>query len=157
MKPLDYEALGLIIDPEKGTIHRLIECGGRAKDNGYVHIKLNGRTYCAHRVIWEYKFGPIPHGMQIDHINGVRNDNRIENLRLATHAQNAQNRKLRTDNTSGHVGVTYKKQSRRWEARIDVDGERIVLGFFLTKEEAIQARIAAKAKLHSFNPVERNK
>ena len=152
---IDYKEEGLLVDPESGVIYKVTRLGANTDSNGYVNVKIDGTTHKAHRLIWEYKYGPIPEGMQIDHINGVRNDNRISNLRLATRLENSQNKKRRTDNSSGATGVTYNKASGLWLARIGVDGERVYLGSFATKEEAEAARVEAKARLHVFNPTER--
>lgn len=153
---IDYEKHGLLVDPETGNVYKITQLGANVDSNGYINVKLDGFTHKVHRLIWEYKYGPIPEGMQIDHINGVRNDNRIGNLRLATRLQNSQNRKKRTDNSSGATGVTYNKSTGFWVARIGIDGERVYLGSYRSKEEAQEVRRQAKAAIHAFNPKERD-
>ena len=86
---------------------------GCLKSYGYRHVKLFGKTHQAHRIVWQLHNGQIPDGLQIDHINGIKDDNRIENLRLATHSQQALNTKLRSDNTNGIKGV-YKRSKNQY-------------------------------------------
>lgn len=126
---------------------------GNKRKDGYIRTEINGKGYLAHRLVWVLHNGDIPNGMQIDHINGVRDDNRIENLRLATRSINCQNlRHARTDNkSSGLLGV-YKrvyKHRDKYEAKIRIDGKSIYLGLFLTPESAHAAYLQAKRELHS--------
>lgn len=106
----------------------------------------------AHRLVWIYHYGLIPDGMYVDHINQNRTDDRIENLRLATHGQNLRNIS-RKANRLGVTGVSKDKSIRRYQARIALDGERINLGMFDTAEEAHQAYVEASIRLHGdFSP-----
>jgi hypothetical protein len=107
--------------------------------NGYRHVCLNRRSYPAHRIIWVHVYGSIPDGAEIDHINGDKLDNRISNLRLASHAQNGRNAKVRCDNRSGYKGVSWSKKDRVWCAFIHVDGRAKYLGGFPTPEKASSA------------------
>lgn len=77
------------------------------KVTGYVAIQINGHPYLAHRLAWVYVYGDYPDGEQpyIDHINGKRADNRIENLRASSHVENGRNKKINTDNTVGVTGI----------------------------------------------------
>ena len=86
----------------------------------------------------------------IDHINGKRSDNRIENLRAVTKPENFRNMCLRSDNKSGCPGVTFHKASNLWHARITVDKKIISLGYFKKHEEAIEARLKAN-KCYGFH------
>lgn len=118
---------------------------GHKEKDGYLRLRLLGKAYQAHRVIWEMHNGAIPPGMFIDHINHIRDDNRIENLRLVSAKENSRNRKL-GKNSSGFMGVTWCKASEKWLAQIKVDGTNINLGYYTDKDEASSARILANYK-----------
>lgn len=119
---------------------------GRKNDNGYLLISLLGKEHRAHRLAWMYVYGYMP-SLQIDHINGLRSDNRIENLRLANQSLNSQNlRAARSDNRTGLLGVVPNK--KRWSAQICVSGITFHLGTFDTPEIAHQAYLDAKRRLH---------
>lgn len=124
---------------------------GYRNDDGYLKMLANGRTFLCHRVIWSMVHGSWP-STTIDHINGVRDDNRIENLRLATISQNAQNQKnkrpLMPDGSPGLKGANFQKKSGRWCGRIKANGHFCYLGMFGTAEEAHQAYVRAGADLH---------
>ena len=87
--------------------------------------------------------GP-PRGIEIDHINQNKLDNRRENLRLSTRSKNMHNAKMSTLNTSGHKGVHWSKSNKKWQVRIRVEGKRINLGYFDKIEEAAIAYIKAE-------------
>lgn len=110
------------------------------------HIRLNNKGYgmLVHRLIFCYHHGYFPEF--IDHINGIRSDNRIENLRATTKTENFQNMCLRKDNKSGCHGVSIHKHSGLWHARITVDKRIISLGYFKDKDSAILARKKADRK-----------
>ncbi len=94
-----------------------------------------------HRYLWEAINGPIPEGMEIDHISGNRSDNRLENLRLVTRRENGQNRSDRRNGTtaSKYVGVFWHRQNRKWRAMIRVNGVHHDLGCFDFEELAGEA------------------
>jgi len=101
-------------------------------------IGYNGKLYQAHRLAWLHFYGQWPKGV-LDHINGDRSDNSIENLRECSQRQNLANVGLRANNTSGAKGVYFDKARDKWAARIRKDGRKIMLGRFETKEEAANA------------------
>ena len=115
---------------------------GAAGASGYRYIKYQGKLLREHRLAYEFVLGPIPEGMEIDHINGDRADNRISNLRLATHQQNLANCKNRKNNTSGCKGVT-RHFDGRWRAKIMVGGKTLHLGLFQAIEDAAAAYASA--------------
>lgn len=114
----------------------------RKSEFGYMRGSVNGRKLFAHRVIWAMHHGRWPDG-QIDHINGDRSDNRIENLREVDAAENARNHSMHRNNTSGHVGVTWSAMRNKWMVRA---GKRFV-GYFSNLEKAAEARRAAAIEM----------
>ena len=116
--------------------------------NGYRIIRFDNVSYRAHRLIWVFHHGEIPDGKEIDHINGSRSDNTLENLRLATHAENLRNAGANRNNTSGRKGVHFHKPTKKYRAQIRVGGRRIVLGDFTSIEAATNAYREAALKYH---------
>ena len=115
------------------------------QSGGYLRIRLQSKPHKAHRLAWLYVYGTWPKG-QIDHINRNRSDNRIANLREVTNKQNGQNKSKRSDNTSGHTGVSWHKQSSKWQVKIKHNQKLIHLGYFTDIEEALSARKAGELK-----------
>jgi len=109
-------------------------------DKGYLKSSVDGKSYRVHRLVFLYHHGYMP--IQVDHIDGNRINNKIENLRDATSSQNNQNRK--TTSSSGIKGVVWHKQSKKWVASICVNRKSVHLGSFLSIEEA--ALVANKAR-----------
>jgi hypothetical protein len=127
---------------------------GVLNKDGYRRIQIDGKRHLAHRLAWWFVHGNWP-ADQIDHINGIKDDNRIINLREATSAENQQNLGKSKRNTSGYTGVTWHKHAEKYQAQITVNGKKIYLGYFDDPAEADQAYLDAKADLHKFNPVPR--
>tara|TARA_R110000737_G_C14381721_1_gene450659 strand:+ start:138 stop:686 length:549 start_codon:yes stop_codon:yes gene_type:complete len=111
--------------------------------DGYKTGRIFNRNYKAHRVIWAMVHGKWP-ADQIDHINGIRGENRIENLREVTNAENMRNAAMPRINTSGVVGVHWYEKNGRWVAQIKANGKTKHLGSFIDKADAIAARAAAE-------------
>lgn len=120
-----------------------------ARIDGYPMGPILGKPYKAHRVAFCMTYGYFP--KYVDHINGIRHDNRICNLREATKVINGRNQKKNALNTSGVTGVYWWKAGQVWRAQIGVEGKRLYLGAFETKELAIEARKEAEAK-YGFSP-----
>jgi hypothetical protein len=108
---------------------------GKKLSKGYLFVGVFGKIFRAHRLAWFYMTGDWP-SHHIDHINGIRSDNRWSNLRLATRSQNACNTGLRANNRSGFKGVSWSNRSRRWAAHIRIHGKSKHIGLFETAEEA---------------------
>lgn len=112
--------------------HRGVAVGavaGYSDPSGYINVTLRRRTIGAHRVIWALHNGRWPVG-DIDHINMVKNDNRIENLRECSRSENKYNVGKQRDNKSGFKGVDWVKKDKKWRVRISVRGEVRALGYF---------------------------
>ena len=132
-------------DPETGVFKwkiasaRCIKIGdvaGTINNNGYIHIRIRQKPYMAHRLAWLYTYGKFPEN-HMDHINGLRNDNRIINLRAVTQAENNRNNSVYKNNISGYIGVCWDTEKNRW--RVSITG--VNYGRFKSKSAAI-----AKAK-----------
>jgi hypothetical protein len=119
----------------------------RVNTHGYIDFKIMNKTFLAHRVVWAMHTGSWPIE-QIDHINGDKADNRIENLRLCSHSQNAWNRKKSKNNKSGFKGVSFVKKRKKWKSVIMVNGKSVWLGMFDHKAEAAIAYKQAAEKYH---------
>jgi hypothetical protein len=161
--PLTQETLkrSLAYDPATGEFRWLIARGqqrvgsvaGGIKNGktdyrrwGYRLIGLYGRVYSAHRLAWLYVYGAWPDG-DIDHIDGNRDNNRIENLRVCTPKENAENRHY-TRGSSQYLGVCWNKKCKKWQASITIGGKIKYLGLHETEEAAHNSYLAMKRRYH---------
>ena len=137
---------------DRNTIRRKYVAGSSkgAKD-GYRQVRIKGKKYLEHRIIMMLCFGHIPENAEIDHINHVRNDNRLCNLRFVTRSENRRNQSVNSKNTTGVTGVCFYKRLQKYIARIRVNREFIHLGTFETLEEAAAARAEANVKFNFNN------
>ena len=153
-KPIDVDELKKVFRIRNGNLERLNYHYPNGKwtvvenknntGNGYCQVGFNGRVVQYHNIVWVLSTGnDIPQGMDIDHINGNKIDNRIENLRLVTRRQNQQNRK---NHRAGRlVGASYHKGYNDWQSYIAIDKNQIWLGYYKTEQEAHEAyKIACK-------------
>ena len=147
-------------DAETGVFRRLKnttrqragEVAGRARPDGYIRFRVDGKEFWAHRLAWLYVHGEWP--VTVDHINRNPSDNRLANLRSVTQGQNNQNRvDPKTGNKAGLLGVSMHRQSGKWRARIAVDGASKTIGYFATPEQAQEAYWMAKKVMHPFAAV----
>lgn len=123
-----------------------IVTGGQLK--GYSRISVDGKRYLAHRVAWLYVHGDWPAGL-LDHKNGLKSDNRIDNLRPADHRLNNENQRgPRADGSSGYLGVHWDRLTEKWRARVTTGGRSIHVGLYDSAEEAHAAYVTAKRKIH---------
>ncbi|WP_296223087.1 HNH endonuclease signature motif containing protein [uncultured Sphingomonas sp.] len=128
------------------TRHAGTEAFTTTGTSGYKEGRIFYALVRAHRVIYAMHNGAWP-DHEVDHINGVRTDNRLENLRHASRKENGRNQKRPHDNLSGVIGVGFYKRDGTWQARISTGGRNIHLGYFTSKEDAIRARKSAEQYL----------
>jgi hypothetical protein len=155
---MDTEQLRALIEyrPDTGELIRKVDLAANAKAGttisgknacGYVQTVVRRQFFYAHRLAWQLYYGEEPAG-EVDHINGNRSDNRIENLRIATGPQNKHNARLRRDNTSGAKGVSWNKASRKWVACVTRSRRVIFRKLFDDRDEAIAAVRSAREQIH---------
>jgi hypothetical protein len=113
-----------------------------------IRIKYMYKYYFAHRVIWAKVYGDIPDNVEIDHIDLNTRNNKLINLRLATHSQNGMNRRKQSNSEPNPKGVYFHKRRGYWVAQIVKDRENTYLGHFDTAAEAHRAYVAAAATMH---------
>jgi hypothetical protein len=130
------------------TRHAGKEAFTTVQSKGYRHGSIDDQKYLTHRVIWALVYGTWPED-QIDHKNGDRADNRIENLRVVSNTENQRNASKRADNTSGVCGVRWYESKGKWRAEVTVHGKNRHLGLFTSFDDAVAARKAA-AREHGF-------
>lgn len=138
-------------DPDTGAIYWIAKGKGMIKKkaagtllhSGYLGICIGPKRWQAHRIAWALHYGKWPEN-QIDHINGIKTDNRICNLREATNSQNGKNLGLSKANKSGVKGVSFETYTQRWKASIKVESKTISLGRFNSIEDAAIARKLAE-------------
>lgn len=118
---------------------------GSKTSQGYLSVYFDTRSYLLHRLAWLYVYGEWPKH-QIDHINHDRTDNRLCNLRAVTHKDNGRNAKKPSTNTSGCVGIHFRKDANKWRPVIMVNNKNISLGYYKNKEDAIKVRKEAEIK-----------
>jgi len=143
----------LSYNPQTGVITRIASRRpdfigkkvGSINRQGYLMVWMFGSNHCAHRFAWLLHYGEFPAG-DIDHINQLKTDNRIENLRSVSREENARNCPMRSDNKSGKVGVFYYARDGVWVAKISHGGKQITIGHYKAKDDAVSARIDAEKR-----------
>jgi len=115
--------------------------------HGYVAISINGKTYLANRIAYSiYHNEQLSTKIEIDHINRIKSDNRIINLRKVTHEKNMKNQGKKSNNTSGQTGVHWHKINKKWVATIRPNNKFIYLGQYEKYDEAVKVRKNAELK-----------
>ena len=139
-------------NPESGVFYwktnrkNQIKKGDAAGYNscGYIRITINNKPYMAHQLAWAYIAGEFPQN-EIDHINGVKDDNRFTNLRSVPKKDNLKNKRLYSNNKSGVSGVHYRTDTNKWVSQISINGRNKKLGCFELLEDAVSARLQSSA------------
>jgi hypothetical protein len=139
-------------NPASGKFHWNVDRTGGVKagdeagaidSQGYVKMTIGGRQYKGHRVAWFYVHGVWPKA--IDHINGIRDDNRIGNIRECSIRENTANR---TYHRAGKlVGVCWSPKRQKWRSTIQINGKQTHLGFFDTPEKAHARYVEERSKI----------
>ena len=137
-----YENGRLLWKSPSGRRAKIGDEAGYITKNGYRRIGIGGREYPAHWIVWWMHGKTIPKGMEIDHVNHIRDDNRIEKLRLVTRKQNSQNHTRRSTNKSGYTGVMWNKRVSKWCVQVTVDGRCISGGYHASIDRAVASRDA---------------
>lgn len=155
-KHIDIEHAKSILDynPETGIFTKSVDSGkfkkgdivGYKNNRGYVFICLGRTKLRAHRLAWAMHYGRIPLD-EVDHINGIKFDNRIINLRECSSSQNKANVGLHYTNNSGFKGVSWRKANSKWKAQIQKNKKTIYLGCYENIEDAAKAYQEA-SKIH---------
>lgn len=125
---------------------------------GYIRISRNNQIHLMHRWIWEQIFGAIPDEWEIDHINGIKTDNRLENLRCIPQAAQKRNMPTRVDNVSGVMGVSRWETTRRGNQKVlmwravatDTQGKQVIKTFSIKKhgeDDAFALACAARSEM----------
>lgn len=138
-------------NPETGILTRRrtgrVVSGTNGGSGGYLTVNVLGSPMYIHRVAFAIVNGRLPAG-EVDHVNGVKTDNRIANLRVASRSENGRNVSAHRDSKTGVLGVCLEKRSGKYLARIKTPKKTIHLGLFDTAEEAAAARKTAEAIYH---------
>ena len=152
---LTTDVLHELFDYKEGKLYRKVDRGGasqkgtevgRTTNEGYIETKINGTHYRVHRLIYQMFKGHISRNAQVDHINGIRDDNRIENLRLVTSRGNQWNR---------HTAKGYTiRPYNRYEVSIKAFDKKLYIGSYGSEEEATAAYKEAKEKYHKIHTQE---
>lgn len=157
---VDYLRERLNYDPETGKLfwkdhegmpkHWRTRWAGKEalthiRSDGYYNGNVDYIKLTRHRVAWAIYYGKWPE-QEVDHINGVKTDNRISNLREVSHKENMRNASMRKDNASGVNGVYWYKRDKKWRVQVKVNGKFKSLGYFDTLEEAAKARQEANER-----------
>lgn len=143
LKQLSYDpTTGIFIRNQSCKGYKAGKIVGCKRKDGYLVTTFNKKFFYVHRLAWFFVYKEMPNQL-IDHINGIRSDNRIENLRVVTFFENAQNLKVHKDNKAKLKGAYWNEQNKNWRSSIRVNGKVINLGCFKTAEEAHCAYVKA--------------
>ena len=145
MKTPTQDLVQELFEYQNGALFWAVSCGnaspgtraGSLRSNGYRQICINKSSYYEHRLIFLYHHGYLP--AEIDHIDNSPANNRVENLREATHGQNQRNMKKHKGSSSQYKGVSWSKRDNRWVAYIMIDGKNKNLGSFVDEIAAALA------------------
>jgi hypothetical protein len=124
------------------------EAGCKKRPDGYSVIAYGKSHLMIHRAVWTMFNRQLAKGEDIDHINGDRGDNRIENLRICSRAENLRNSQRRKDNSSGFKNVNWNAATESWRVKFFIDGKTKCFGLYKDLDEAVEI---SKLIRHSFH------
>jgi HNH endonuclease/AP2 domain len=151
---ITQQRLHEMFEYKDGNLYRKISLGrtksgdkvGFINDKGYISVNIDKQCIALHRIVWMMQYGEMP--LLIDHIDNNKQNNRIENLRLADKFQNAHNRSIHKNNTSGYKGVYWSKRTQKWKTQIMCNRKTYTLGYYKSPEEADEVVSLARDMLH---------
>jgi flagellar biosynthesis regulator FlaF len=140
----EESSTGLINKVSRHYLAKKGQESGSLSSNGYYGMFFKRKRYSIHRIVYFLNTGVDPEEKQVDHIDGNRLNNKIWNLRLATHKQNSNNREKQENNASGITGVYLETRTNKHRAFLKYNGKMISFGRFCNKDKATAVRIAAE-------------
>ena len=145
LSAFDYQDGNLI--RKTGRVNEIGQIAGCLhKGKGYIHVKIKAKCFKAHRLVFLYHYGYLPEC--VDHIDGDKANNKIENLRAATKEENCRNQKIRSTNKSGCKGVRWNSLSKKWQVGICKNYKNIHLGMYEDLELASLVAVEATELIH---------
>ena len=145
LSAFDYQDGNLI--RKSGRVNEIGQIAGCVhKGTGYIHVKIKAKSFKAHRLVFLYHNGFLPEF--VDHIDGDKANNRIENLRAATKEENCRNQKIRSTNKSGCKGVKWVKCKNKWQVEVCRNYKQINFGYYEDLELASLVAIEATELIH---------
>jgi hypothetical protein len=144
---LDYKEGKLFWKKQSSSNIRIGTEAGTLNERGYIQVKIFNKRYYAHRLVFFMFNDYFP--QEVDHKDGNKSNNKIENLRPATKSQNQHNAKININNTSGVKGVSWDKRNKKWKAQIAVNKKNYQLGRFDTLEMATQVINEFRKQYHN--------
>lgn len=157
LPPIEELRYWFVYSPDSGDLRWKnspgckVRAGTRAGSpdvKGHLQTKLRGQMYYNHRIVWALVTGDDPANMQVDHINGNKQDNRFSNLRLASHSQNGCNSDARQNTVSGIKGITWSALHSKWRARVTHNKKVFNAGLYANKSAAAEAVRELRQSLH---------
>lgn len=150
----------ICVDTARGHVYKKDKDGvfsrvlGSAVGRGHLAMTVKQKVFYMHRVVYEFANDPIPHGLQIDHINEVKTDNRLSNLRVVTQSENFQNISIPNQRSlTGLRGVSVDRRTGKFAAATRAGGKYRFIGRYKTIEEASNVYRYAVSILHTHNPL----
>ena len=145
LSAFDYQDGNLV--RKTGRVNEIGQIAGSVhKASGYIHVKINTKAHKAHRLVFLYHYGYLPEC--VDHIDGDKANNRIENLRAATKEENCQNQKVRSTNKSGCKGVKWNSKLNKWQVEVNKNYKSHYFGLYEDLELASLVAIEATELIH---------